>query len=81
MIDDPKVAFIPIVMFCCPAVLKNEPCKCGPNYHSEPVQLSSIDRLKSFIDKVGQFEQAQKKGLFASSSSSNPVSSKPFFEL
>jgi hypothetical protein len=64
-------------MFCCPNVLKNEPCKCGPNFHSEPVQLSSIDHLKTFIDKVGQFEQAQKKAVFASSSSSNPVSSKP----
>ncbi len=28
--DQPNIAYIPIVMFCCPNIIRNEPCLCGP---------------------------------------------------
>lgn len=73
-----QVNYIPIVIFCCPNILKNEPCHCGPNSHSEPIQLPSIDHLKEFMNKIGQFQQTKvaAPAFKTSSTSSNQVSSK-----
>lgn len=63
-----NIQFVPILILCCPNLLRNEPCPCG---HQQSVTLTgSTMNIGSFMNLI------QNKSTTASGSSTNPLSTR-----
>ena len=61
-----NIQFVPILILCCPNLLRNEPCACG---HQQSVTLTgSTMNIGSFMNLI------QNKSTTASGSTTNPLS-------
>jgi hypothetical protein len=47
--QQPSITYVPIILFCCPNIIKNEPCFCGP-HSTVPVKLPSLGHMNDILN-------------------------------
>ncbi|TNV83930.1 hypothetical protein FGO68_gene6599 [Halteria grandinella] len=79
--NNQQIQYIPIVMFCCPSLIRGEICHCGPMHSMNPIRLPSINHLAEIINHVthitsmNQQQSTPQNPSSVTASSGNPPSS------